>query len=815
MNRALAAAFALILGAWPLAAWPPDPGELAWIAAGRFTMGSPVTEAGRAADEVMTEVTLTQGFYLGRYEVRQREYLAVMGENPSQFTGDLERPVEQVSWEEASEYCARLTVREREAGRLPGGWEYRLPTEAQWEYACRAGTTTPFSYGASLEASLANFNGHFPYGDGGDGPYLATTTRVGSYPANAWGLYDLHGNLYEWCQDWYGNLPGGSVSDPEGPETGTVRVLRGGSWLALGSHCRSAYRIAHVPSNHRDRDGFRVALVQSGPVGKLLATVTLSGLRAQYDGMEHSVEVTTDPPGLRVTIRYAGEATAPRGAGEYEVVGTIEDENHEGSGRGTLVVEAALLEVKAEDARREYGAENPELRGTITGLRNGEEVVARLSCGARAGSGVGSYPIYVTADDPEGVLRNYRVSWAIGRLVVDPTALEVVAQDATRPYGGENPPFTGLITGPVNPERLQFTYTTEATQGSPEGTYLIVPGVVAATAVLANYRLTLVSGTLTVAPAFTFAAEPGFYVVGAQPVAVDESVEAGPGNELFYDGATLTVGIVSNLAVEDRLELAAMGNGTIGSGLDPSAVELGNLGLASIAGGNGTNNLILELAEGVTAGRMAALMRTVTFSTSNTNANERVIEMTLARGEGRLVTRRTLILNRPPVARAAPMLALAGAGLEIPLTGALANDFDVDHDVLAVGRVDALSQRGGTVRLEGDRFVYAPPPGAPAEDQFSYALQDGRGGSTIGTVRLKFVGRVELRFESDDQGTEGVTASMEGTAGQTFRIDASGDLDQWTALDTVTAGPLGIVNFRDAAPGSGPARFYRAVPIGP
>ncbi|MHB9005652.1 MAG: Ig-like domain-containing protein, partial [Limisphaerales bacterium] len=133
--------------------------------------------------------------------------------------------------------------------------------------------------------------------------------------------------------------------------------------------------------------------------------------------------------------------------------------------------------------------------------------------------------------------------------------------------------------------------------------------------------------------------------------------------------------------------------------------------------------------------------------------------MTLAHGEGRLVTRRTLILNRPPVAREAPMLALAGAGLEIPLTGALANDFDMDHDALTVGWVDSLSQTGGTVRLEGDRFIYTPPPGAPVEDQFGYALQDGRGGSSIGTVRLKFVGRVELRVESDDQGTDGVTVS--------------------------------------------------------
>jgi formylglycine-generating enzyme required for sulfatase activity len=220
----------------------PDPARLAWIAPGTFTMGSPTLEADRFSGEVQHTVTISQGFWMGKHEVTQGEYLAVMGSNPSYFTGDLQRPVEQVSWNDATNYCGKLTAQERGAGRLPAGYEYRLPTEAEWEYACRAGTTTATAYGDSLSSAQANFNGNNPYGGAAVGPYLERTTAVGSYAPNAWGLYDMHGNVWEWCLDWWGDYPSGSVTDPKGPASGSLRMIRGGAWNIRGGYCRSADR---------------------------------------------------------------------------------------------------------------------------------------------------------------------------------------------------------------------------------------------------------------------------------------------------------------------------------------------------------------------------------------------------------------------------------------------------------------------------------------------------------------------------------------------------------------------------------------------
>ena len=201
-----------------------------------------------------------------------------MGSNPSWFTTidnkgnpispDLNRPVEMVSWDDATNYCAHLTQQEQAAGRLPVGWVYRLPTESEREYACRAGTTTAFHYGNALHGGMANFYDYHEY-DASIGeiyvanpgvPQLPRTTTVGSYQPNAWGLYDMHGNLWEWCRDWYGTYPTGSVTDPQGPPSGSGRVVRGGSWGEDGGYCRSAFRFDVRPSFRGGDNGFRVVL---------------------------------------------------------------------------------------------------------------------------------------------------------------------------------------------------------------------------------------------------------------------------------------------------------------------------------------------------------------------------------------------------------------------------------------------------------------------------------------------------------------------------------------------------------------------------
>lgn len=251
----------------------PNPARLAWITCGTFTMGSPSSEAERGGGETQHTVTLTNGFYMGKYAVTQGDYLAVVGSNPSVFTGDTNRPVETVSWNDATNYCALLTASEQAAGRLPSGWVYRLPTESEWEYACRAGTTSAFHYGNGLYHGMANFDTHYEY-DSTVGTittnttgigYLGRTTAVGSYAPNAFGLYDMHGNVWEWCRDWYGTYPSGSVTNPTGPASGSFRVLRGGGWGNRAGYCRSADRGGSDPAGTGSDPGFRVVLAPGQP----------------------------------------------------------------------------------------------------------------------------------------------------------------------------------------------------------------------------------------------------------------------------------------------------------------------------------------------------------------------------------------------------------------------------------------------------------------------------------------------------------------------------------------------------------------------
>jgi formylglycine-generating enzyme required for sulfatase activity len=232
-------------------AWTvPDLGlVLVPIPAGTFTMGSPDSEQGRGNDEgPQTQVTLTRAFWLGRTEVTQAQWEAVIRNNPSGFKG-ADLPVEQVSWDDAMAFCRRLTERERAAGRLPDGYVYTLPTEAQWEYACRAGTTGPYAGDGNLDDM-----GWYSQNSGN------TTHPVGQKRPNAWGLYDMHGNVWEWCRDWYGNYPGGLVRDPTGPASGSYRVNRGGCWNYPATECHSASRYFLGPGDRLYFFGFRLAL---------------------------------------------------------------------------------------------------------------------------------------------------------------------------------------------------------------------------------------------------------------------------------------------------------------------------------------------------------------------------------------------------------------------------------------------------------------------------------------------------------------------------------------------------------------------------
>ena len=228
-----------------------------WIPAGEFDMGSPESEKGRGGDETLHHVKLTKGFWMLETEVTQALYWEIMESAPSYFkeTDDIsDLPVENVSWDDATRFCDKLTE------RLPKGLKASLPTEAQWEYACRAGTTTPFSFGSDLNGDRANCDGNSPYGTFKAGRILGRTTPVKSYGANPWGLYDMHGNVWEWCLDFYGDYPSGTVVDPTGPDNASCRVHRGGSWLSDAGFCRSAVRYRFSAGGRLYDLGFRCLL---------------------------------------------------------------------------------------------------------------------------------------------------------------------------------------------------------------------------------------------------------------------------------------------------------------------------------------------------------------------------------------------------------------------------------------------------------------------------------------------------------------------------------------------------------------------------
>ncbi|BAZ08029.1 bifunctional serine/threonine-protein kinase/formylglycine-generating enzyme family protein [Calothrix sp. NIES-3974] len=228
--------------------------EMVQIPPGTFTMGSPSKEAERSSNEGPQRQVTVRGFYIGKYTITQAQYEAIMGNNPARFKG-AKRPVENVSWDDAVAFCRKLS---QKTGR-----SYRLPSEAEWEYACRAGTTTPFYFGETITTDLVNYDGNHTYGSAPKGVYRKETSEVGKFPPNAFGLYDMHGNVWEWCQDdWYADYKG-APTDGSARLSGNNnqnKLVRGGSWYFSPAYCRSSFRNSNTRDGRYIYNGFRVVL---------------------------------------------------------------------------------------------------------------------------------------------------------------------------------------------------------------------------------------------------------------------------------------------------------------------------------------------------------------------------------------------------------------------------------------------------------------------------------------------------------------------------------------------------------------------------
>ncbi len=255
--------------------------ELLWVAPGKFKMGSPRHEQERGSDEFLHQVELTSGFWLGKFEVTQLQWEAIMEKNPSNFAeAGKNAPVEKVSWNNALQFSQKVTEQERGENRLPAGFEYTLPTEAQWEYACRAGTVKALYTGDLMVEGERNGpeldpiawyggNSGVDYDGGHDSSAWkekqydhskAGTHAVGMKQPNNWGFYDMIGNVYELCYDWKGKYPKGPALDPQGPPKGSKRIIRGGGWFSKAGKCRSANRNDRIPVFGNSSVGFRLSL---------------------------------------------------------------------------------------------------------------------------------------------------------------------------------------------------------------------------------------------------------------------------------------------------------------------------------------------------------------------------------------------------------------------------------------------------------------------------------------------------------------------------------------------------------------------------
>jgi hypothetical protein len=557
-------------------------------------------------------------------------------------------------------------------------------------------------------------------------------------------------------------------------------------------------------------------------VGKALLTVTADNqnrlygqtnpvLTAQFSGFVDgdTESVLSGAPALTTV---AGASTP---VGTYDIVatnGSLTATNYALSFiNGALTIGPTPLSITANDATRQYGATNPVFTVTMQGFVNGEDATAlagtlSLTSSTNAGSPAGTYAIVVSGLSST----NYSVSWTNGTLTVTQARLTVTANSAVRQYGTANPVFGGTITGLLNGDPITANYNCDATQSSPAGSYAIVPSLNDPESKAANYAITAQNGSLTITVAVIATPAAVLYVVGNAPLLMDTNASVADGGGLNFNGASLSITIITNATPDDELAVESQGDAAGQIGVQATNVTYGGAPFATFAGGTDLKPLVFLFNTNASAQSVTALMRQWTFVTDNTNTSYRVIQTALTVGGNTVTAQYVLTLDRPPVADDDVITAAQGETIQILFSQVLTNVSDADGNALAITDYSDLSANGGWVSTNDTSFTYAPPKGLTGQDRFAYIVADGRGGECVGIIIINFMPTNSMEINLATGGSPGAKLTMSGIPNQVYQIQVSTDLVHWTNLNTVTADATGIIEYLDAAATEYPHRFYRA-----
>jgi hypothetical protein len=554
-------------------------------------------------------------------------------------------------------------------------------------------------------------------------------------------------------------------------------------------------------------------------VTKGTITVIADNLSKTYGAANPTLTgvVTGVAPGDNITAFYATTAVLNSPAGTYDIVLRLVDPSAKAGNytvtlnNGTLMVTKATLTASADNKSRNYGSLNPHLTLRYSGFVNGEDSsvltsVATVQTAATTTSPVGTYDITVTG----GSAANYDVTRTSGILTITKAAITVTVDNKSRSYGTANPTLTGTLSGVLNGDNITAFYATTAAINSPAGTYDIVVRLVDPRVKLGNYTTSLTNGTLTVtgddAPVVGLTTYEWLYTVGTAPALVDTNATVTDGGSLNFDGGTLRVWLSVNGNALDTLSYLIEGE----IGQDGTGVTYGGALIATVAGGTGTTPLVFSLNTNATPAAVQALLRSVTIETDDESTNSKTIRVVVADGDGGIsapVTK-VLALNRPPVAGPDTYSVAVNGTLTNTIASVISNDTDADGDTVVLESFSGVSANGGRIIQEGTNLIYRAPVGYRGADLFAYLIADGRGGEAVGvmTINVGLSGTLTLNNSVD-----GMMVHLVGEAGKAYRIEATGNMFQWSVVGQAVANPDGTIEVLDTHAKGMPQRFYRAV----